>query len=136
MVLDTPFNVQEMYFKNNESFEFDKLYDQSRDRVVIPGEKFPIPIVFSDLSFKPYYYIGILIFYKDLAGNLFDTQIIVRVAFQDPPKEINGKIESKIIIPNCFTNYKLHTYSNEDQKKLLDVTKEQNWSLHRALSTE
>jgi hypothetical protein len=114
-----------------DSVHFDGMYTYARESPVLPDEIFETYGGWKNIPFKKVYFLYVLFLYKDQDGNLFDTEHLNVLNFQDPistEKGISAKFDAT---ENNMSYMKetYNTYSMDEKLKLCNFLKAKNHNL-------
>ena len=103
--------------------QFDGLSAYARGIPLGPGEKLPCILNLEDVSFADVYFLYCLFLYQDQEGNLYDTEHMVHLRFQDP-QLVDNRLLPKLREFGGGQRERYHQYSKDEQKLLVASLRE------------
>ena len=85
----------------------------------MPLDKMDLYFPFEDIGFEEIYFIYILVFYEDQDGNLYDTEHVLYLPFNEPEVKEDG-LEVRLK-KDGFRSETYNTYTGNDYIKLHEV---------------
>lgn len=117
---------------NLEHVMVDGVDSLARDAIILPSESAEITPVFQDVSFEKNYYLYVIVFYKDMVGNLYDSLSLMRLYFVEPT--INGaKLATRLDPDKGFRTSTYHSYTEEEREILINLIQAKSPSLYNCI---
>jgi hypothetical protein len=114
---------------NLENVLVDGVDSLARDVIILPTESAEITPALFDIPFERNYYLYVIVFYKDIVGNLYDSLSLMRLYFVEPT--INGnKLATRLDPDKGFRTTTYHSYTEEERGILIKLIQTKSPSLY------
>lgn len=123
-------------FLNGEITEVyaDSLLNYARRKPILPKDKYGVVTVFKEIPFEQKYFIYVLAFYEDQDNNLYDTEHLVVLNFEEPKITEDGLKTKLNNNEPGIRSERYSMYNKLDYKRLSTVLKRINSPLSNYIS--
>jgi len=118
------------------AFEVDKLLPFGRRMPLAPGEHIGIKVVADSLPFHREYYVHTLVLYEDQDGNLFDTDLLAILPFEQVESDSFGHRQVRAAVDGVRMTERYHSVSEEQRATLIATLRAGGHDIANSLARE